>query len=692
MLRLIYNGTLLDINPEQSMVLSFQGADLTQLGVRSDAFSETWELPATANNRAALGIIDDFNGSLDAAYTTVPCNVYSDNTLILIGFARVVGTDVNVIRLELTGAIGGFVDAIGSQLTTQLELGIFESWDNAQLNSFIWNTGALVAYALCDNGYLANLQTQGTNNTLCEGFRPWFNYAMLIERIFESYDYQVTLPQGQVFDRVHITGGMRHNDQNFIDNGLTEMLLPATSYGTGTNTRITPTVVKQGFWNDTTKEYDYYGNSNQLGVYPGACYVDIEISFSFNVSGPSLQTDPAKFWIESNSGLVYTEYNFPLLTTTSFTGLVTRKFTLWVGAYDQLYFRVETNGSTSMTIGGSDPKLNYLRIIPVDLNPPLSNITARCLPELLVNDLLADFCNRFGLLVSINEATRQVVFRQLNRLNLEAQADWSDKLASPLNSIFPNQYRSEFTYGNLALNNWFRNRNGIGDGKLTSSINGADVEADAFTSQVEMGVSSTIHQGVLPTQAYYTVEQTSGDISPYFTGGNYPFSRTAVYDGMLFYSLRDGTKFLPPRGGRTSAINVNTGWENAWFGGVYKFRYDGFTCAWFEDAELSEDQYPSGLEVLWPLGNTTTISSYHFPNFERVYWQPLLDEYQDVVQRIIARPRIDKVLIKLTPADVSNFDFSRPVTINGIRYYVNLIDQYDAVSNQPTVVELLRIS
>lgn len=681
MLRILYNDRLLDINPDQTFTLSFQGADLTQLGVRSDAFSDTWELPTTANNRDAFGLIDNPQGSLDAAYTSASCLIYQDNTILLVGVGRVVGCDINTIRLEVSGSIGGFIDTVGAKLTTELELDIEYLWDSVQLNNGIEYDTGLVQYALCDNGYLTNLQVQGTTNSICEGFRPWFKYGLLVKVIFEQNGYTVNMPTGAAFDNIFITGGIRHHDATFIANGATELLLAFSAYGTGTNTRITPTVVKAGYWDNTAKEYNYQGG----------CYVNIDISFEVEVNGPTLQATPAQLFIESNNGRVYTEYNFPLLTTSIYQATITRSFTLWMEPFDELYFRVVTNGFTSMDFGGADAEKNYLRITPVDLNPPLAAITARCLPELPVVNLLADFCNRFGLFIRINETTRQVSFDRITNLQLTPLKDWSDKVVTPIKSLAPTQYRTEFTYGSLAQNNWFRNRNNVGDGKFVSQINAAELEQDAFQSDVELGSISTIHQNLITSPVYAVFTQKGGDVSPYFVGGNYPFGRIAVYDGMLFKSLRDGTKFLPPRGGVTNAINTNTGWLNIKFSDIYDWRYDGFTCAWFDLVDLPAEQYPSGMTVLWPLGNTTNIDRVHYPNFEKVYWQPLLDAYQSVIQSIIQKPRVDKVLVKLDISDLTNFDFSRAVTINGVKYYVNLIDQFNAVTNEPVVCELVRI-
>lgn len=679
MIRIIYNGYLLDINPDQSMVLSFQGADLTQLGIRSDAYSETWELPATANNRAALGIIDDFNGSLDAAYTTVPCNVYSDNTLILIGFARVVGTDVNVIRLELTGAIGGFVDGIGALDVGELDVTFDHVWN---LTSFNDNhdpadTSLDVRYCLNDTGYLSELQTSEFNRVPFENFRPWFNYRYVIEKLFEADDYAVTLPNIEALNDVFISGGIRHPDRNLIENGACILEFPDTFFN---GVRINPNVIQQGFWDSTARAF----------VYDKPCYLTVSIDVNFNATTSSPVTD-VFFRTLQTGGTTSNFFEFASEFTGSQNWPLKYTYTCYFDG-SELYFQtfITSLADVAKVIG-------RVTITPLDLLAYDNQLTFRCLPSITGNDLLADFCNRFGLFVTINEATSQVTFKPQTNLALQAQADWSSKLASPLNSIAPNQYRSEFTYGNLARQNWYRNRNNIGDWYLTSEINGADAERDAFTSAFDLGTSGSTLRVTL-TSGVYTqfTEDSNTNVKVYNSSTSFPSGWVAIFNGMLFQSLKDGAKDDPPFARIQNVSGTISGdWNLVNYVDLYKLAYDKLTVATLIQGSAVNANWGAGLDVVFDTRSASTfvnITDIWYPDYEEMNWDRLLERYYGPVQSTIARPRIDKVLIKLTPADVSNFDFSRPVTINGIRYYVNLIDQYDAVSNQPTVVELLRIS
>jgi len=96
-INLLINGQLADIDPDQTFAITYQSADLSDLGSRTAPYSTTWALPMSLNNCKLFGQIQDANGNTTFGNTQQRCLVYKDNTLLLDGYIVVTDTDKGFI-------------------------------------------------------------------------------------------------------------------------------------------------------------------------------------------------------------------------------------------------------------------------------------------------------------------------------------------------------------------------------------------------------------------------------------------------------------------------------------------------------------------------------------------------------------------------------------------------------------------
>jgi hypothetical protein len=80
-----------------------------------------------------------------------------------------------------------------------------------------------------------------------------------------------------------------------------------------------------------------------------------------------------------------------------------------------------------------------------------------------------------------------------------------------------------------------------------------------------------------------------------------------------------------------------------------------------------------------------TIYKYTDGNLFNTYWKNFIDTYCDKDAKKVM------VYLQLNPVDIQNLDFRKLIYINGVLFYLLSIVDYNAMSDETTKVELLRV-
>lgn len=659
MIRIIYNGAELDVEPDSQLQLSYRASDLSELGTRGDTFSTTYELPFTSNNRIAFGFADRNFGQLDAASEWRPCQIYNNDTLVLNGFARLNGVR-KPYELFVVGALIGIRNAYEGVALDQIPLG--ETYAPKQTN--LTN---LVAYPRLADGALDSVTTNQRIPFI--GRTPFVNLRLYAHYLLERLGYTVvdTVASGLQLS-TYIGGEIRHAQEEFSQQSEVFDLTPGF-YTAGTDIPLTPQLGSK-----------YTVTNGWTSPYAG--YVQVDWQF---VVTPNPGNIHSMQLLEGTTAIARQNNND---TQDAFS----YQFTTYISGGLKLFLRAQTD----ITIRGD--RTAQLKLTPLDLVGPNQQLTARNLPDTEPWQIIKEYCNRFGKLLTVNEDSRTITFQDLAGLDATNKAiDWTDKVCTD-EQVWNGYEETKFNYGNFARNNWYRNAGTEGAFAIVSLV-GNETNKDVYTSiyatpldqraNVQTVLSSPVVQRFVP--------QAGLSIDYYNQSNAYPAGRDIVTERGDFFRARIDV----PAGGvnpydYTIPQNAFNPWTRRSLSDVYQ-SYQGVSliCSLVNTSGfLAPFNTANGITIRTPLGggtNVANITNDLIPVFALLHWSNLIPLYQEVVQRMVLQPRIDRVLMLLNIGDVSNINFGVPYLVDGCYYYLSLIDQYTVDKDTPTICELVRI-
>jgi hypothetical protein len=656
------------------MFLSFQANDLTELGTHGDVFNNTWELPISANNRRAFKLVENINGNRQASLTFKPCQVYVDSTLLVAGLGRVAEVRMNKYYFEVVGALRGFGQIVEALTSSEIELGVYTG--EAIEDGLI---GSIVAYPIIANGITDNFNL--TDDDVPAVVFPWGNLRLLAHKICEVAGYEVADTAADALQAATYIGGRTaYNSQAWADGAAQFATLEEDYFSTVTG--------NQGIRAEIVKDSEFISIVDVFVTGSDYSYLNININIPFFITG-AIGDKIAQFKIYSNIyGNRYTQDYF-------FSGTYTFQcnIDLYCNPNEQFYFYVElftvASITTTLFIGsGGTISLN-----PIDYIATSSNITLRNIYGGDPKDILLEYANRFGKLISVNEDSKKVTFNDINNLQNGAVAlDWTNKVVSPDDLQIVGPYQSEFTYGTLATENTFTNANGIGSGAITSDILTTEPSKVMFESKLFGSVDnySQVMTNLLGQIIEGFVAKTGTSwrvwkIGTTYSAGDYVIDQ----DSKGWFKAKRSTLADFP-------LTSLDDWQPIPFTelydtfGVSDNYIAKFTAVSVPDIAPWDATTPPKIPYRFIV--TGLQADYFQTSFTPVTWSTLLTTYQKPVVDALLQPRVDKFEIDLTIADVTNLDFSRAIIIDGQGYYLNLVDQFDPVNNLPTPCELVQLA
>ena len=185
-MELYLNDTLLDLPANYLIALSYAVNTLTDLSTVQGNISNSIALPATANNRAALGYPDDLNYNGAAIIRSkLPCR-YVQNGVDVIpqGNLRIVGTEKGALKVVLSNGNTDFFDLLTGKLR-DLDMSEYDH---------VWNQANVVASRTQTDGYIYPIINygnvgEGDSSIDAQQMRPAVFAKYIVRKVVESAGY-----------------------------------------------------------------------------------------------------------------------------------------------------------------------------------------------------------------------------------------------------------------------------------------------------------------------------------------------------------------------------------------------------------------------------------------------------------------------------------------------------------------------
>lgn len=162
MLRLLLDGNEMDLYEDVSVNLTLQFSDVQNVNSPTGSFSQTFRIPATANNLDYLGAIDDTTAvDIVNVKQRIPAEILSDTIPILSGFCQVKAVYLQKERyadIELV-FFGGAIDlktALSGKMLTDIDLSAYDHLLNLTNVQQSWGSSGIapeIRYGLIDKGF-----------------------------------------------------------------------------------------------------------------------------------------------------------------------------------------------------------------------------------------------------------------------------------------------------------------------------------------------------------------------------------------------------------------------------------------------------------------------------------------------------------------------------------------------------------
>jgi len=306
--------------------------------------------------------------------------------------------------------------------------------------------------------------------------------------------------------------------------------------------------------------------------------------------------------------------------------------------FDQSYIRGEIDISVNLQI-----KNNSHFVMNLQPNSTFGNLITynNMLPNIKCSDFIKDICIRFGLIIYVNEDTKEIIFNRLDKLleNIPNSLNWTDKLN---NDNFP---ISKFSYNSYGQHNIF-------DHSEDKTINNIPLGSsfDLTINNQNLELSKVIYKSPFGVCQNNTFSTSPSTITTYIDS----------YDISTFKFNKD----VKPRICFSEII-------------VNKFKFtDGTSTSsyltarrlWFIDESLPNQSMGFGLNLI-PKNSIILITT-------------------------LQNLRLMKLKFNLNFIDIKNLDYFTPIYLEQFQayFFISSINQFNYTNPNLTEVELIKLN
>jgi hypothetical protein len=196
MTELIIDGKAVDLKGDEVIALSFAVNNLLEVASRESAYSNSFQIPATARNRAILENSQSINSATDLPYKRLSCLLKANGSTQIDGYAEV-SSYKSQFELNISGDNGAIVDKLGDKSLRALDLSDLDHfWTYASIVASLANTvDDGYVYAKVDYAMFTSRRVNGDiggSVALFNELYPHIYVKRLLIQIFADAGFTVT--------------------------------------------------------------------------------------------------------------------------------------------------------------------------------------------------------------------------------------------------------------------------------------------------------------------------------------------------------------------------------------------------------------------------------------------------------------------------------------------------------------------
>ena len=668
MYELYIEGQKADINEQISVQLTFAIDDVADFASRETSFSKQIVLPGTASNHTIFGHIHEMGsnnpaspgqpniGSVFNVAQTSRAELRLNGLLVLRGVFRLTGIVKDGDMVEYEGALFGELSGLMSKISNKkLEDLDFSEYDHAWTHTNISNSwdntpGSGYFYPLIDYGlYRETAILSGLNDDYEVGtFRPALYVKEYIDKMFEAagYTYESTFLDSAYFKSLIIPQNkMQLTNQNpFAMN---------REAGDSFNVSVRNRNLRFVFGDLGLFTTNFDSDVFTLG---GSTAITTTITCSINITSYNGFSTPIRLQIRKGSTILE-EITISAIGEYSITA---QNVSLNVGDTISARFADLSIGSDMAYTGN----LEVLSTTPIEILATYgSQLSVNdSIPKgIFQKDFFASIIKMFNLYVyEDRQEDKKLVIEPYIDFMSGTDVDWTYKVARdkswqivPMGNlngrIFEYKYTDDSDYYNESYKKKFNMA--YGDRQFDT---GFQFSKDRQTTQIIFSPSPIIKYD--SSDKYVVpIYKKSNELSAE--------DRTDSNIRILFSK-------------KLSADSWNI--TNA--GNSYAKTSYGYAGHLDDPINPTYDlNFGAPNEIYFP------ATSYPSANLFNRYWSSYIAEIADKDSKIL------RCFVYLRPIDIAQLDFSTAIFIDGIRFRLNKVQDYDYTNNELVQVELLKI-
>lgn len=662
MITININGEDLDLYGNDVIAGTFAIARIGDISKRSGSYTTSYSLPLTAHNKRVIDNAQLLNSNSSLPYSNLPCFIEEGGLRVFDGVAVIEGIQ-DSIELYIKAGNSTFFDIVKERNLSDLDLSEYDH--EFYITDIVASRTNTEGYIYPIIEYQADNPSAGTRVINCKHMAPAAFLHTLIKEIITQagYTYEGALFADVDFVNVLLPGfDEAQTDNNlpineFEANRASDFILYSiTTANYGATTRIAPLNIETFDNNNNYDTSTFKYTCQHPGVYNFSFSLDLEWRVSVNTTTDLTQSEYDVLLIRKRNGIE------TILSTTSFN-IVGTSTLLWSASTplvhnfsatlteetlelnDEIFIRIATveqgasfvSGATSIEVYFTEATLTNECLSVLNYTNPLHVVDN--LPRFKQYDLLRTVAQMWGQLIQVDENNMKVVFKAFNDIPkaINQAVNWSSKID------YSRLHKLEFRLDSYAQSNNLKYQD---DDNITKPTG-----TDWVMPVADLSLQKDKDLIVIPFAATETVES--------FFGLNVP------YIGVFTDGSASATK---PR--------------------LVKLKLYNLTMQWADDYGNSDTE-------------TTNIPIPYFidagETFNLGFDNSLKSNYT-ALQAVLNKTKIITERIRLTPVDILNLDFFKPVYLertgehgyNGY-FYISEITQYKFGLNESTEVQLVRL-
>ena len=681
---LYLNGEKADVRQDLGVQLSFNIDDINKFGSRDTSFSKTIVLPGTANNNKLLGFVADMGSfnTFDAGAANIGANfnvaqttkaeLRGNGLLLIKGVFRLLSIvkDKDIIEYEgaVFGELGGFIASIGNGKLEELDFSDYDHVYNRAAIVGSWDTinGSGYYYPLIDYGTHSSADIYGIVKAKVDynylTFRPALYAKEYIDKIFSAggYTYESTFLNSSFFKKLIIPNNQKgiFKKEAYNVQGLRTTAVTA-------NARI---VVLS--YENTTLSADWLTNAGKNEfTYIGSTAQTFDYSFVGTFTLTSVTDSGWSFEIRKNGVVVYTEgmsevngVQFTYEDTGTISVVTNDVITIRLiypeveavsVIYDELTFRIfnSSNPWVEVTLNGD---IDISQTIPKGI---------------MQKDFFTWIIKMFNLYVTEDkERSNHLIIEPYIDYYGTDTIDWTYKVArdkawqiKPMGMLNGRFFEYKFKEDTDFYNDGYK--------KKYNQSYGDRLEDTAFEFAKD---KQTIDVGFSPSPLvkYNGTDKVLPAIYKRTKGNSVDQEELVDSNIRILIAKKMSCSSWNIRNGKTTT-SPNLGASLTVYG--YAGHFD-------DPVNPTKDINFGAAEEIYFDPNSYTSN-----NLFNDYWSEYISEIADKDSKILS------CYVHLTPLDIAQLDFSKAVMIDGIRFRLNKIEDFDYTNNELVRVELLKI-